>query len=169
MWGSVGQSVKRMGDLQQLLASAGSGAPTFLGKFTHNLDPKKRLTIPSGWRDLLGEDKTLYVLPGMGRPCLMLMPRAAMTQMIQRIEQLSVSDPSAMDQVLALASESESVNLDAQGRIRVKDDLMERAGLDGEIILAGAWSKIELWNASRFDEWKKDAPALGDAAKALGI
>ena len=40
-----------------------SGQGIFVGRFTHSLDPKKRLTIPAVWRAQVGTPKSLYVLP----------------------------------------------------------------------------------------------------------
>ena len=42
--------------------------------FCHNLDPKKRLTIPSEWRDALGNPAYIYVMPSATEDCLELVP-----------------------------------------------------------------------------------------------
>ena len=42
--------------------------------FERPLDPKKRLTIPSVWRQALGPDY-VYVMKELGQPCLLLIPK----------------------------------------------------------------------------------------------
>ena len=51
------------------LEKAVSGMGMFVGNYTHSLDPKRRLTIPSVWRAQIGVPETVYVLPDfhMGR------------------------------------------------------------------------------------------------------
>lgn len=154
-------------ELQQLLISSNGGNAPFMGKHVHNLDPKKRLTVPSVWRSLLGENGNLYLMPGIERPCLMLMPEAVMAQFVQKLQGMHLSNPEEMDLMLTVASESDHLNFDAQGRIRVKDEHLDYAGLTGEIVLAGAFNRIELWNPEHFATRGKSSASLATAARAL--
>ncbi len=154
-------------ELQQLIAGSGGGQAPFMGRHAHNLDPKKRLTIPSVWRDLVGEGKSLYLMPGIGRPCLMLLPPPVMAQLMQRMESMQLSDPEEMDLMLTVASESDHLTFDAQGRIRVKDDHLAYAGLTSEVILAGAFNRIELWTPEAWAERRNASAGLASAAKSL--
>jgi MraZ protein len=154
-------------ELQQLIASAGGGSAPFMGKHVHSLDPKKRLTIPSVWRDVVGEAKSLYLMPGIDRPCLMLLPPPVMAQLMQRMEGMHLSDPEEMELMLTVASESDHLSFDAQGRVRVNDEHLGFAGLEGEVVLAGAFNRIELWNPDAWAARKKSASGLSTAAKSL--
>ena len=40
-----------------------AGQGVFVNTYVHSLDSKKRLTIPSDWRELAGVPKRLFVLP----------------------------------------------------------------------------------------------------------
>ncbi|MCC5843461.1 MAG: hypothetical protein JJU05_04340 [Verrucomicrobia bacterium] len=154
-------------ELQQLIASAGGGSAPFMGKHVHSLDPKKRLTIPSVWRDVVGEAKSLYLMPGIDRPCLMLLPPSVMAQLMQRMEGMHLSDPEEMELMLTVASESDHLSFDAQGRVRVNDEHLGFAGLEGEVVLAGAFNRIELWNPEAWAARKKSSSGLSTAAKSL--
>lgn len=154
-------------ELHKLIAGSGGGQAPFMGRHAHNLDPKKRLTIPSVWRDLVGEAKSLYLMPGIGRPCLMLLPPPAMAQLMQRMESMQLSNPEEMELMLTVASESDHLTFDAQGRIRIKDDHLAYAGLTAEVVLAGAFHHIELWTPEAWAERRGNSAGLAAAAKSL--
>lgn len=153
-------------DVSQLLTGSGGAAAPFMGRHTHRLDPKKRLTIPSGWRDLMG-DGGVFLIPGIGRSCLMLMPEAVMSGFVSRLQGMQLSNPEEMDLMLTLASESDHLTFDAQGRIRIKDDHLSYAGLTGDVILAGALNRIECWNPEHWEARASGSANLAEAAKAL--
>jgi DNA-binding transcriptional regulator/RsmH inhibitor MraZ len=72
--------------------------------------------------------------------------------------------------MLTVASESDHLPFDAQGRIRVKDEHLALAGLgDGPVILAGAFNRIELWSAANWENRRASSPALPAAAKSLKV
>jgi MraZ protein len=155
-------------EINQLLSSAGGAQAPFMGKNIHKLDPKKRLTVPSGWRSIMGEDG-VFLMPGLNRACLMLMPGSVMTLFMQKLQGMHLSNPDEMDLMLTLASESDHLNFDVQGRIRIKDEHLAYAGLTGEVILAGAFNRIELWNAENLLARSSTSPSLASAAKALNL
>ncbi|MDF3130205.1 hypothetical protein P0Y35_13440 [Kiritimatiellaeota bacterium B1221] len=155
-------------EITQLLSAAGGAQAPFMGKHVHKLDPKKRLTVPSGWRTLMGEGG-VFLMPGINRACLTLMSAPVMTQFMQKLQGLMLSNPEEMELMLTLASESDHLNFDVQGRIRVKDEHLAYAGLSGEVILASAFNRIELWSPENWEARKPQSPGLAGAAKALGI
>jgi len=150
------------------MSSGGARAP-FMGKHVHNLDPKKRLTVPSVWRNLLGENGNLYLMPGIERPCLVLMPEAVMAKFVEKLQGLQLSNPAEMDLMLTVASESDHLTFDAQGRVRVKDEHLDYAGLNSEVVLAGAFNRIELWTPENWAARGKAAAGLASAARALNM
>lgn len=142
----------------------------FLGNFVHNLDPKRRLTIPSEWRETVGASGTLYALPGVDERYLTLFPAREMVQRLQRLRNLSIADAQARQFARVLGSQSQLAPWDSAGRIRIKDELLEFAGLTDQVVLVGAIEKFELWNPER---WKAvsaaGAPNLVEAARYVGF
>lgn len=144
----------------------------FLGWFQHSLDPKKRVTVPSGWRDQLVNEKNLAVMPGIGRKCLVLMqPREMKRRVFTAIQSKAMSDERSRQLASTLGSQSAMVELDSAGRVRVPDNLLELAGMKDEVILVGAMDVIELWTPA---EWEKSQAAngpnaLGAAAKEINF
>lgn len=119
----------------------------FVSQFVHSLDPKKRLTIPSDWRAQVGTPSSLYVLPGLNEDkCLYVYPAVEMAQRLEKFRKLGIADSKARVFLRTLASGSDLVTWDTQGRIRVKDELLDFAQLTEQIELVGAFDHFELWN-----------------------
>ena len=147
------------------------GQGVFVNIYTHSLDSKKRLTIPSDWRELVGVPRRLFVLPGVNDKCLCVYPAREMTRRLEKLRNLSIADEKGRQLARTLASRSDLVPWDSQGRIRVKDDLLAYGELLNQVVLVGTFDGFELWNP---DLWKKqqqstDSSGLGDAARYVGF
>jgi MraZ protein len=146
------------------------GQGVFVSTFTHSLDPKKRLTIPSEWRAQVGTPESLYVVPDVNLKCLFVFPAAEMARRLVRIQQYSITDPTARQFARVLASQSDLLAWDSQGRIRIKDELLAFAGLTDQVVLVGAFNMFELWNPDRLrQEGALDRANLQDAARYVGF
>ncbi len=142
----------------------------FVSSFTHSLDPKKRLTIPAEWREQVGEPASLYVLPDVHHKCLMVFPASEMMHRIKSMRQHGVADKKARFFARVLASQSDLVTWDSQGRIRIKDDLLTFAELSGQVVLLGAFDRFELWNPEQFRKaGMEGGDSLRDAAQYVGF
>lgn len=139
------------------------GLGMFVGDYTHALDPKRRLTIPSGWRAQVGTNRSLYVLPDSDEHCLNLYPAAEMLPKLDKIRRLAMSDSKARHFARVLGRASELVSWDSQGRIRIKDRLLEFAGLETEVVMVGAIDRIELWSpGAATGVWSRSGSDLDD-------
>lgn len=136
------------------------GGSFFTGEFVHTLDPKRRLTIPSEWREVVGEPKKLYVLPALDSRCLSLYRVPDFMRKLARLKEHSIADPKARQMARVLGSRSAFLGWDSAGRVRIKEDLLEDAGLEHKVVLLGALDRIELWSP---EEWERGA-AAGDIA-----
>jgi MraZ protein len=142
----------------------------FVSTYTHSLDPKRRLTIPSEWRTQVGEPQALYVLPDVKDPCLLVFPAREMARRIERMRSHSIADRKAREFARVLASQSDLVPWDSQGRIRIKDELLGRAKLTDKVLLVGAFDTFELWNPDEFQALGGlDRVGLQDAAQYVGF
>jgi MraZ protein len=153
-----------------LLEQAVRGQGVFVGKHTHALDPKKRLTIPSGWRMQVGEPNSLYVLPDIHAKCLGVFPAGEMVRRIEKLRSRSLADQTARQFARVLASQSDLVEWDAQGRIRIKDELLEAVDLVDQVVMVGAFERFELWSPANIQAiGVMDPKALMEAAQYVGF
>ncbi len=141
----------------------------FVGTYRHALDTKRRIIIPSEWRDQLTTN-TLYILPDISRTCLFLVTPNIMQAKLARISLQPMSDRKGRDFYRALGARSERVTWDAQGRIRIKDDLLDHANIRNEVTLLGAIDRIEIWDPETLDRTGLvAAEQFEEAAKHVGF
>lgn len=153
-----------------LLEKEIQGQGIFVGTYTHSLDPKRRLTIPSGWRAQVGEPKNLYVLPHVHDCCLSVIPASLMQERIIKMRQHSIADKKARQFARVLASQSDLVSWDSQGRMRINDNLLSGAQLTDKVVLVGAFDSFELWSPENFEKSVvMDKASLQEAAEYVGL
>lgn len=148
-----------------------SGAPAvFVNTYEHSLDAKKRLTIPSVWRETVGVPSQLLVLPGVNDKCLCVYPAREITRRMESLRNLSIADAKGRKLARTLASRSDLVPWDSAGRIRIKDDLLNFAGITKDVVLVGTFDGFELWEPKL---WKQasiiEQADLGEAAQYVGF
>jgi MraZ protein len=141
----------------------------FLGEFVHTIDEKGRLTIPAKFRADLAVG--LVVTRGMDR-CLAIYPMAEWKQLAERVSALPMTDRRARTFRRLIFANASSATPDKQGRVLLPPRLREYAHLDGEVVIAGLNTYIEVWNS---DSWNEERESVeGDSAEieewaALGI
>lgn len=123
------------------------------GSYERSLDEKHRLPLPKRFRDCLGpEAQTLFLTPGTDGS-LSLYSGPAFARMADK---LAAQSPTARDVRTfgrLLYAQSQSVQLDRQGRFRVPPELARLAELDREVVMLGVGDHIELWNKSRWENY----------------
>ena len=115
-----------------------------VGTHERTLDPKKRLTIPSAWRHALGSDY-LYVMKEEGMPCLRLVPKGVFESRLTDIQEKDLSDEELNNVLEKIGEDSELLEFDVQGRIRISDRLLAYANLEGTVVMKGALRMARLW------------------------
>lgn len=139
----------------------------FKGEYTHTIDHKKRLSIPSRLRKSLG--KKAVITRGLDN-CLVVYPFEEWDKMAGRLESLPTGQSEARGFARIMLSGATDVELDKLGRILVPDNLRDYAYLKKNIIIIGLSNKIELWDEKRWKEYKgKMEPTVNKMAENLGI
>ena len=139
-----------------------------LGRHDYALDPKKRFTIPSEWRDAMGD--VVYVIPDRRERCLNLYSRAEMDVFLNQLRQKALLDP-ALNKVFAkIGAVSQQLSLDSQGRIRICDKLLQFANLTTTVAMVGSVRLIKLWDPKALGSGDRvDQKSFSEAAKELGF
>ena len=141
----------------------------FVGEFTHSLDTKGRLTIPSKWR-IPGGDNTYLALPNQDGYITVYPPK-----MVARLEEnmgdAKLSDVRRRALSMELFSRADSFGCDKQGRINLSQDLLRHAGIKGKAVLAGNFTDFSIWSEARSDKLKKSSEPINifDAMRELGL
>lgn len=123
----------------------------FVGSFTHSLDAKRRMIFPSSWRNLAGESNQLFAFPHPEEKCLYLYTAAEMTRRLHALRSGGTLDRNDEQAIRAITAGAEMLVWDAQGRIRVGENLLAHIEVKTQVVLVGAMTRIELWSAENFD------------------
>jgi len=141
-----------------------------IGQYNYNLDPKKRLTIPTKFRSVLSRGAILT--RGIDG-CLFLYPQKEWDSLAEKLSKLPLSQSNARSFSRVMIAGAMDVKIDSLGRILIPDYLKDYANLDKKVVIAGLYDRIEIWDEER---WKKygdttDAQVgnIAEGLKELGI
>lgn len=128
----------------------------FLGRHDHTIDAKGRLSIPRVFRgELVGGGESPPMLVKQ-RDHIALFPANEWAAFQQRLLDSSRLDPDAQRLRRFYASGSVPCPVDSQGRILVPGFLRDHANLDKEVIIAGVFERVEIWNPAKFESSQAD-------------
>ena len=137
----------------------------FIGEYTYSIDEKKRLAIPSKFRQLLG--KKAVITKGLDN-CLFLYPSKEWQSLATKLSKLPLSQSDARGFARLMLTGAMEANLDNLGRILVPDFLKDYANLKKKVVIAGVYNRIEIWDEIKWQEYKKKTEmAVGDIAERL--
>lgn len=150
---------------QSVAEERGEGSSVLVGRYDHALDPKKRLTIPSGWRKAMGNPDFVYAMPDRKDRCVNIMPKAEMDTLLDTIRAKALFDPALNRVYQVIGSMSEQLDLDIQGRIRISDKLLQFANLKTTVAMVGSFRMIKLWDPAVLGP--QDSIDIGELDRAL--
>ena len=137
----------------------------FIGEYSYTIDEKKRLAIPTKFRQLLG--KKTVITRGLDN-CLFLYPTKEWQNLATKLSKLPLSQADARGFARLMLTGAMEANLDNLGRILVPDFLKGYAGLKKKVVIAGVYNRIEVWDEIKWQEYKKKTEmAVGDIAERL--
>ena len=141
-----------------------------IGTYTHDLDPKKRLTLPSKWRNDLG--KKVVVTNGLDNS-LFIFSTKEWEKVAEKLSLSGFGNKDTRDFNRFMLGNAFETDVDKAGRIVIPDTLKSFAKLSSKVVLAGMHSRVEIWN---IDAWKHfttkisgEADVLASKLSELGI
>ena len=124
-------------------------ASEFSGNYAHTIDPKGRVTIPSAYREALGDTFTIGLNNEFN--AIALYPVEKWEEIGKKLERIPDSDARGMAYVrLIKAFSFPGQKLDAQGRVLLPMGLRQKAGMDKSIRFVGVGRYLEIWDEARF-------------------
>ena len=141
----------------------------FYGQAKHTIDAKGRVILPSKYRENLGE--SFFVLRGFEK-CLFVYTQEDYHELEAKIKALPISNDGGIIQRY-IFHYTELVTADKQGRFVIPPGLRDFAGLNKDIIIAGASSRIEIWDVEEYEKYEKrleaDPQKLSEILNLFGI
>ena len=127
----------------------------FVGAYSRQLDERGRFILPAKIREKLSG--TVYITKAPLEKCLNLYTEEEWEEISEKLHQLpSGIDVNAAKFIRKLFSKALICELDKQGRIPLSADLIKDADLKKDIMLIGANSKLEIWDADLWNKMSED-------------
>jgi len=129
----------------------------FIGQYCHNTDAKGRIIMPSRFREQLGDS---FVITRGYEGCLTIYSNDEWENFAARLMSMPDHNADARRLLRMFSSGAVTCEVDKQGRILLPSTLREHAGIEKEVIIIGAFSRIELWDSERWGKYNNDEGAL---------
>ena len=121
----------------------------FMGEYSHTIDAKSRLIIPSKFREILGDE--FVVTKGLDG-CLFVFDNTEWTAFEEKLQKLpSLTNPDVRKFVRFFMAGAITVEVDKQGRILIPTGLKDFAALEKDAVLIGVGSRVEIWSKERYE------------------
>ena len=132
----------------------------------HSIDLKKRMAVPSKFRTDL--KNKVVVTRGLDK-CLFVYPMKVWENIAGKLGTLPVGESATRSFIRLMLAGAVDVDVDKQGRILIPDFLKSYAGLGRNVIVAGIYNRLEIWDEKKWQEYKKKAEKNTDEiAEQLG-
>lgn len=129
----------------------------FIGQYCHNTDAKGRVIMPSRFREQLGD--TFVVTKGY-EGCLTVYSNEEWENFASKLMSMPDHNADARRLLRIFASGAVTCEADKQGRILLPANLREHAGIEKEVMVIGAISRVEIWDNSRWEAYNSDEDSL---------
>jgi MraZ protein len=122
------------------------------GTWPRSLDDKGRLAVPKRVRDELGGETLteIFIAPWTDKSLALFTP-SAFESLAERFKSSSKTD--VRNYMRLFYARADRGDLDKQGRVRIPDRLREFAELDQKVVLLGVSDHLEVWDATRWEEY----------------
>ncbi len=136
-----------------------------IGQYSHTIDDKKRLSLPSKWKTIFG--KKVVVTRGLDT-CVFIYTTKEWAKIAEKLAQTSMGSRDARDLNRFFLSGAVEIDIDSAGRILLPDYLKDFAKLQKDVIFAGLYNRAEIWNEKDWGKKQEEVSAkANDVASKL--
>ena len=141
-----------------------------IGEYTHIIDDKKRLAIPSKIRKELGAKAV--ITRGLDN-CLFVFPSKEWQKLVEKLSNLPIGQRDTRGFSRLMLAGASEVDLDTLGRVLVPDYLREYAQLKKNVVIAGVYNRLEIWDETKWNTFKnqseKEVDNIAERLGELGV
>ena len=144
--------------------------PMFIGEYQASVDDKGRLAIPAKFRVEFkgrcvvtrGLDSSLFVY-GLGE----------WEKLANKLATLPISQANTRAFSRLMLAGAMDLEIDKQGRVTLPDYLRQFAGVSKQVVIAGLYNRLEIWDQKKWDKYKgeteKESTSIAEAMGELGV
>lgn len=142
----------------------------FIGEHTHSIDEKGRIAVPAKFRKHFSSG--IIVTRGLDS-CLFVFTKKEWEKLAAKLAELPLSHSNSRAFSRLMLAGAVDLELDSQGRAVLPEYLRTYASLQKKIVIAGVYSRLELWSETRWKQYKarteKESDAISEQLSQLGI
>jgi MraZ protein len=120
-----------------------------IGEYTGKIGNKKRVSLPTKFREELGNN---VILTRGYEDALIIVNKKLWQNIASEVINGSFIDKNIRDTSRFLVGGAKEIELDAQGRFVIPTPLFEHAGLKDEVVFIGLANWIEIWDKQKWEE-----------------
>jgi MraZ protein len=120
-----------------------------IGEYTGKVGEKKRVSLPSKFREELGDE---IILTRGYEDALIVVNKKLWESIASEVMNGSFIDKNIRDTSRFLVGGAKEIELDTQGRFVIPQALFEHANLDDEVVFIGLINWIEIWDKKKWEE-----------------
>ncbi len=137
-----------------------------IGEYKHQIDDKKRLSLPVKFRKELG--KQLVITRGL-EGCLFVYSKKGWEMISSKLSELGMGQSATRGFSRFMLAGATDVEVDGAGRVLVPEYLKEFAKLGTTVVIAGVANRVEVWNEKAWEDYKRKIEREADMlAENLG-
>lgn len=131
----------------------------FIGEHNHIIDDKGRLALPARYRAAFADG--CVITRGLDG-CLFVYTKEEWMKLAEKLMNLPLSQSNARKFARLMLAGAMDAELDKQGRMVVPSYLRQFAKLGSQVVVAGLYSRIEVWSASAWKKQQTEAESNSD-------
>ena len=142
----------------------------FTGNSDAKTDSKGRVFLPAAFRKVLaGEEETGLILRrDVFQQCLVIYPLSVWNALVDSITQrTNPFDRRGRENLRRFVADSESLSLDADGRILIPRRYLEAAGITAAVRFIGMDNTIEVWNRQAAEDMLANEGEFADSLEEM--
>ena len=124
-----------------------------IGSYRHSLDAKKRMRIPSKFKNELGTD---CIITKGNNKNLFIFSQEQFSGLYEKMVNLPLFDEEAQKPVRKFLSSAFEAEEDGQGRVLLSKELIAFAGITKNIVFVGVGNRVEIWAEEVWDKENSD-------------
>ena len=124
-----------------------------IGSYRHSLDAKKRMRIPSKFKNELGTD---CIITKGSKNNLFVFSQEQFSSLYEKMVNLPLFDEEAQKPVRKFLSSAFEAEEDGQGRVLLSKELIQFAKITKNIVFVGVGNRVEIWAEEVWDKENGD-------------
>jgi MraZ protein len=142
----------------------------FIGEFAHTLDEKGRVSVPKKFRAALEDG--LVLTRGLDN-CLFVYTKTEWEKLAEKLASLPFAQANTRAFARLMLAGAMDAEVDKQGRVVVPEYLRTFAKLGKDVVIAGLYNRLEIWDQHTWTAYKEKTEAesgeIAERMSELGV